>query len=165
MKRLGQIILMSLLIFAGLTVFAFAEETGIKDFDFSRPDFQAVVSMLSMEGHGTHDVSNCSVKQIYYDEIAEMMQKGMTKDDVIAYYVDNLGEQVLQAPPQKGFNLTLWITPFVILLLAALLIILLMKKWKKGSMPIAEDPFLSGAAETEAEIVSSMIEAERKKYL
>lgn len=163
MKHFGRIFLLILLSFSGLTVFA--EETGIKDFDFSRSDFQAVVSMLSMEGHGTHDVSNCSVKQIYYDEIAEMMQKGMTKDDVIAYYVDNLGEQALQAPPQQGFNLTLWITPFVILVLAALLIIVLMKKWKKGTMPIAEDSLLSGAAETEAEIVSSMIEAERKKYM
>jgi cytochrome c-type biogenesis protein CcmH len=85
MKRLGQVLLSSLLFLFGFTVFA--EETGMKDFDFSRPDFQAVVSMLSMEGHGTHDVSNCSVKKLYYEEIADMMNKGMSKDEVIDYYV------------------------------------------------------------------------------
>jgi cytochrome c-type biogenesis protein CcmH len=163
MKRLGQTIILGILLLAGLTVFA--EGTGIKDFDFSRPDFQAVVGMLSMEGHGTHDVSNCSVKKIYYDEIAEMMQKGMSKDEVIDYYVDNLGEQALQAPPQKGFNLTLWITPFVILFLAAILITYALKKWRKKSVPITKTEPLTQAGETEQAILSSMIEAERKKYL
>lgn len=163
MKRLGQTIILGILLLASLTVFA--EETGIKDFDFSRPDFQAVVSMLSMEGHGTHDVSNCSVKKIYYDEIAEMMQKGMSKDEVIDYYVDNLGEQALMAPPQKGFNLTLWITPFVIMIIAAMLIFIVLKKWRKRSQYITEDVPLTKTGEIEEEILSSMIEAERKKYL
>lgn len=163
MKRLGQTILLGILLLAGFTVLA--EETGIKDFDFSRPDFQGVVSMLSMEGHGTHDVSNCSVKKIYYDEIAEMMLEGMSKDEVIDYYVENLGEQALQAPPQKGFNLTLWVTPFVILILAAILITVVLKKWRKSSLPISDEQPISEAGETEQEILSSMIEAERKKYL
>jgi cytochrome c-type biogenesis protein CcmH len=163
MKRLGQVLLSSLLFLVGFTVFA--EETGMKDFDFSRPDFQAVVSMLSMEGHGTHDVSNCSVKKLYYEEIADMMQKGMSKDEVIDYYVENLGEQALQAPPQKGFNLTLWLTPFIILLLAAIFIFIVLKKWRQRSQPATDDVSLSETGETEAEILSSMIEAERKKYL
>lgn len=163
MRRLGQTILLGILLLAGLTVFA--EGTGVTDFDFSRPDFQAVVGMLSMEGHGTHDVSNCSVKKIYYDEIAEMMQKGMSKDEVIDYYVDNLGEQALQAPPQKGFNLTLWITPFILLFLAAILIMYVLKKWRRKNVPFTEEEPSTQAGETEQAILSSMIEAERKKYL
>ncbi|HAQ07771.1 MAG TPA: hypothetical protein DCR24_09700 [Bacillus bacterium] len=163
MKRLGQTIILGLILLSGISVLA--EETALKDFDFGRPDFQAVVSMLSMEGHGTHDVSSCSVKKIYYDEIAEMMLNGKSKEEVIDYYVDNLGEQALQAPPQKGFNLTLWVLPFVILLLAAVLITVLLKKWRKSSLPITEELPLSEAGETEKEILSSMIDSERKKYL
>lgn len=163
MKRLGQTILLGLMLLASFNVLA--EETGVEDFDFSRADFQGVVSMLSMEGHATHDVSNCSVKKIYYDEIAEMMLNGMSKDEVIDYYVDSLGEQALQAPPQKGFNLTLWVLPFVILLLAAILIIFVLKKWRKSILPLTEELPLAEAGETEKEILSSMIEAERKKYL
>lgn len=163
MRRLGQIVVVGILLLAGFNVFA--EETATKDFDFGRPDFQAVVSMLSMEGHGTHDVSNCSVKKLYYDEIAEMMQKGMTKDEVIDYYVKNLGEQALQAPPQKGFNLTLWITPFVLLLVAAVFIVFILKKWRNRSIPAGETSIAPDESETEQEILSSMIEAERKKYM
>ncbi|CAM3829328.1 cytochrome c-type biogenesis protein CcmH [Mesobacillus zeae] len=159
MKFLSNIMIAVLVLFGASTTFA-AE----KEFDYSRPDFQEVVGMLSMEGHGTHDVSNCSVKKLYYDEIAEMMNKGMSKDEVLDYYVKNLGDQALQAPPKKGFNMTLWYTPFLILMLAGGVIYFSLKKWVSKKVP-TPSPLVTVTESADAEILSSMIENERKKYL
>ena len=135
------------------------------DFDDSRKDFQAVVQMLDMEGHGNDDLATCNVKQLYYKEVAEMMQKGMNKDEILAYYVDQMGEEALKAPLKSGFSLTAWITPFLILIAATLLVYILIQKWvkKRNSLP-TEKIKPSTLDETENEILLSVIEEERKKY-
>ncbi|MEC1720259.1 cytochrome c-type biogenesis protein CcmH [Schinkia azotoformans] len=135
------------------------------DFDYSRKDFQAVVQMLDMEGHGNDDLATCNVKQLYYKEVAEMMQKGKNKDEILAYYVDQMGEEALKAPLKSGFSLTAWITPFLILIAAALLVYVLIQKWvkKRNSLP-TEKIKPSTLDETENEILLSVIEEERKKY-
>lgn len=109
-----------------LSSYAFAADD---EFDYSRKDFQEVVKMLNMEGHGNDDLATCNVKQLYYKEVAEMMNKGMKKDEILAYYVDQMGEEALKAPLKSGFSLTAWVTPFVILSIAPGLVYFIIKNW------------------------------------
>ncbi|TET46087.1 hypothetical protein E3J59_03375, partial [Candidatus Aerophobetes bacterium] len=52
-----------------------------------------------------------------------------TKDQIIGYFVAQYGEKILAAPPKKGFNLTAWITPFVVIALGAGIVYLVITKW------------------------------------
>ncbi len=45
---------------------------------------------------------------------------------------------MLAAPPQRGFNLVAWVTPFAVFLLATLATALLIRKWKLHTVPMPE---------------------------
>ncbi|WP_017755885.1 cytochrome c-type biogenesis protein CcmH [Calidifontibacillus oryziterrae] len=137
----------------------------VEEFDYSRKDFQEVVSMLDMEGHGNDDLATCNVKQLYYEEVAEMMTNGMNKDEILDYYVDQMGEEALKAPLKQGFSLTAWITPFIILLLATVLVYYIIQRLVKLRQTEPEIEVKHTAVdETENEILLSIVEEERKKY-
>lgn len=148
--------------FCAITVSA---NDGINEhFDYSNQEFRDTVDMLSMEGHGNDDYSSCNVKQLYYQEVAEMFGKGMTKQEILDYYVKELGISALKAPPKEGFNLALWITPFLIIFIVFVFLYFVMKKWKKKSDGlILKD--VPQSFDLERELYSSVIEEERKKYI
>jgi cytochrome c-type biogenesis protein CcmH len=163
MKRI-YVIVFVLLFFFNATIFVSANG-GIKEnFDYSNPVFRATVDMLNMEGHGNDDYSSCNVKQLYYQEVVAMFEKGMTKQEILDYYVKAQGVSALKAPPKKGFNLTLWTTPILLIVLGTILLYFLIRKWKKNN-PVFKYEDESQFLDTESEIYSSLIEAERKKFL
>lgn len=61
--------------------------------------------------------------------IGEKIARGETKDQIIEYFVVLYGEKVLAAPTKKGFNLTAWIIPFVVIAVGAGIIYLVLAKW------------------------------------
>ncbi|MFS1513696.1 cytochrome c-type biogenesis protein CcmH [Chengkuizengella sp. SCS-71B] len=155
MKRFVFLLIFSLLLSVNVI---FAEE----GFDYSSKEFQSIVSMLSMEGHSSDDLATCPVKQTYYNEVAEFLAQGKTKDEILNDYVDQLGEEALAAPIKTGFSLTAWITPFLLLFLATFLVYFLIKKWVSPNQ--SSDLNREFIDETENEILLSVIEKERKKY-
>ncbi len=61
--------------------------------------------------------------------IGEKIAQGETKDQIIGYFVSQYGEKVLAAPTKKGFNLTAWVAPFLVIGLGAGIISLVIVKW------------------------------------
>ena len=61
--------------------------------------------------------------------IEEMIDEGQDKDQIINYFVNQYGEKVLAAPGKKGFNLTAWVAPFIVIGLGAGIIWLAIAKW------------------------------------
>lgn len=49
-------------------------------------------------------------------EVRELMQKGMTDQEIKDYLVARYGDFVLYEPPVKGFTLLLWLGPFALLM-------------------------------------------------
>lgn len=49
-------------------------------------------------------------------EVRELMQKGMTDQEIKDYLVARYGDFVLYEPPVKSFTLLLWLGPFLLLL-------------------------------------------------
>lgn len=43
--------------------------------------------------------------------IRERLRAGQTRDEIIAYFVDQFGEGVLAAPPPRGSGLAVWLVP------------------------------------------------------
>ncbi len=95
-----------------------------------------------------------------------MMNKGWDKDKIREYYVNIYGEEILTSPEKSGFSLTAWVLPFVVLAVAAIAVFFMIRKWvkKKDSEEVVTD-YMNTEDEVEGEILSSMIDEERKKYL
>jgi cytochrome c-type biogenesis protein CcmH/NrfF len=71
---------------------------------------------------------------------------GMTGEELIAYYVSLHGEQVRISPTADGFNLIVWIGPFIVLFAGTALLVLMLRRWKAahpvevGGPPVEIDP-------------------------
>lgn len=61
----------------------------------------------------------CAPAKEITDQVAQMIETGQSKEEIIQYFVNTKGEQILAAPTKKGFNLTAWILPFLAIILGA----------------------------------------------
>lgn len=86
-------------------------------------------------------LKNCTCK--FSDEmrstIASKLKDGLTKDEILAFYIGQYGEKVLSAPTKKGFNLVAWITPFIVILLGAIVIRMVIAEWVKKKKDSAKE--------------------------
>jgi cytochrome c-type biogenesis protein CcmH len=161
LKRIFGVFWCLIILFGAINVTA-VEAKAKKGIDYNDPKFRETVDMLTMEGHNHDDLLSCAVKQNYYEDVAEMFDKGMTKKEILDYYENELGAQAILVPPAKGFNLALWITPFLLLVIVSILLYFLIKRWKKNNhvFVINEE---SSLIVQEDDIYIALIEDERKK--
>lgn len=142
-----------------------------KQIDYKSAEFKAVASQFNCtcgcgQDHYECDPNTCSLTKTFKQDLVSMMNKGWDKNKIRDYYVNIYGEEILTAPEKSGFSLTAWILPFVVLGLAAASLFFVIRKWvkKKGLEETSMDNEISKDA-VESEILSSMIDEERKKYL
>lgn len=142
-----------------------------KQFDYKSPEFKAVASQFACtcgcgQDHYECDPNTCNLTTEFKADLVDMMNKGWDKDKIRKYYVNIYGEEILTSPEKSGFSLTAWVLPFVVLGAAALALIIIIRKWvkkKRTEEPVIE--YQNTEDEVEGEILSSMIDEERKKYL
>ncbi len=63
------------------------------------------------------------------DLVLKKLRRGETKEEILQYFESRYGERILAKPNKKGFNLILWVFPFVLVALAAILIYFLIRRW------------------------------------
>ena len=63
--------------------------------------------------------------------IRERLAAGDSPDQVKAYFVEKYGLWILLSPPRQGFNLLVWVVPFVGLAAGLVLVVLLMRRWSR----------------------------------
>ncbi|MEC1523027.1 cytochrome c-type biogenesis protein CcmH [Neobacillus niacini] len=163
-------------IYIGLLLIAFIFQASIiqvqaKEFDYKSKEFEAVASQFMCtcgcgQDHFECDPKTCNLTVGFKEDIVEMMNKGWNKEKIREYYVNIYGEEILTAPEKSGFSLVAWVMPFVVLILAGVAIFFIIRKWvKKKETEVQTPDNESDKDEVEDEILSSMIEEERKKYL
>ncbi len=71
------------------------------------------------------------------------LAKGRTKDMVVQALVTQYGEVVLGAPKAKGFNLIVWVAPFLATLAGFAIALLVLRRWtlRKRALVPAAAPF------------------------
>ncbi|MCE2405273.1 MAG: cytochrome c-type biogenesis protein CcmH [Dehalococcoidia bacterium] len=69
--------------------------------------------------------------------VREKLAEGMTRDEVLRFFVERYGESVLAAPPKEGFNLIAWIVPIVAVLVGVVAVVLVVRAMRAGSLPLA----------------------------
>ena len=77
--------------------------------------------------------------------IRERLAAGESPEQVKAYFVDKYGTWILLSPPRQGFNLLVWIVPFVGLGLGLVLVLVLVRRWSRRPAAAAEPAPLSAA--------------------
>jgi cytochrome c-type biogenesis protein CcmH len=79
--------------------------------------------------------------------VREQLQQGKTPAEVLDYFVQRYGEWILLAPPKHGFNLVIWLLPFVLLPIGAVVIYLGARRWVRhpgageSSPPRLDSPY------------------------
>lgn len=84
--------------------------------------------------------------------IQEKIDGGLSKEEIVAYFVEQYGPKILAAPPKEGFNLTAWTVPFILIGAGAALIVFLLRIWVKGQPVQDEEGRLPPEGMTEEEV-------------
>ena len=74
------------------------------------------------------------------DLVLKKLRQGQSKEEILQYFESRYGERILAKPNKKGFNLILWVFPFVLVALAAILIYFLIRRWSARTQvtPVAD---------------------------
>ncbi len=62
-------------------------------------------------------------------EIDRRLSLGQSKETILEFFVQQFGDGILTAPPQKGFNLVAYAAPFVGLLIGLVVAVIFVWKW------------------------------------
>ncbi|HJR03783.1 MAG TPA: cytochrome c-type biogenesis protein [Methylomirabilota bacterium] len=91
--------------------------------------------------------------------IRERLAAGDSPEQVKAYFVEKYGLWILLAPPRQGFNLLVWVVPFVAIGLGLVLIFVVLRRWSRRPATPALPPTVDPAMR--ARIRREMTEGER----
>ena len=64
-------------------------------------------------------------------EIAQSLDAGKGREEILASFVSTYGEKILSAPTKTGFNLAAWVTPFLVVVAGGILIGVMSLRWSK----------------------------------
>lgn len=140
------------------------------EYDYKSPEFKAVASQFMCtcgcgQDHYACDMAGCKNTDAFKHDLLTMMNEGKNKDEIREYYVNTLGEEILSAPEKKGFSLTAWVLPFAAIGGAGSGIFFVLYRWvRRRNTNLVVENTEEPMDEVESEILSSMIEEERKKY-
>ena len=70
--------------------------------------------------------------------IRERLAAGDSPEQVTAYFVERYGLWILLAPPRHGFNLLVWVVPFVGLAAGLVLVLVLARRWSRRAASAPE---------------------------
>jgi cytochrome c-type biogenesis protein CcmH/NrfF len=63
--------------------------------------------------------------------IRQQLAEGRSEKQVLAYFSDVYGNDILESPPQQGFTSLIWIMPVLMLLAGATAVATLARDWQK----------------------------------
>ena len=72
--------------------------------------------------------------------IRERLAAGDSPEQVKAYFVEKYGLWILLSPPRQGFNLLVWVVPFVALGAGLVLVLLLVRRWSRRAAEASPGP-------------------------
>jgi cytochrome c-type biogenesis protein CcmH len=72
-------------------------------------------------------------------EIRELLAAGKTEREILDYYASTYGERILASPRARGFNLLVYILPWVALLAGAAIVIAFLRKQRSATPPSRQE--------------------------
>jgi cytochrome c-type biogenesis protein CcmH len=75
---------------------------------------------------------NCTYSPGLHRQVVALAEQGKTAQQIIDAFIAQYGQQVLMAPPKRGFNLVGYLLPSVVVLVAAGFLILMLRRWTRA---------------------------------
>jgi cytochrome c-type biogenesis protein CcmH len=94
------------------------------------------------------------------DLVIKKLRQGETKEEILQYFESRYGERILAKPNKRGFNLILWVLPFVSVALAAIVIYFLIRRWS-ARLPVKPVPH---SGEGQLDEYKERLEKELKRF-
>ncbi len=69
--------------------------------------------------------------------IRERLAAGETPEQIVTYFVDKYGQWILLAPPREGFNMLVWVAPFVALAVGLVVVALTLGRWRRRAAAVS----------------------------
>ncbi|HEY7820929.1 MAG TPA: cytochrome c-type biogenesis protein CcmH [Vicinamibacteria bacterium] len=117
-------------LFAGLSTLLAQER-------LSTPEYREATSSLMCQCGGcsatvyTCAMEHCHSAEPIREEIAERIQKGESVASILQVFEERYGLGILAAPPARGFHLTAWIAPLLVLLIGFFVTRSVLLSWKR----------------------------------
>ena len=85
----------------------------------------------------------------FRDEIRSQMRAGRTDDEILNFFADRYGQEVLLTPPSSGLGGLVWIIPVVAVAAAFLMLFFLFRRWRNDRTDVhataADEALVAGA--------------------
>jgi cytochrome c-type biogenesis protein CcmH len=76
---------------------------------------------------------NCTYSPGLHKQVMAMAQQGKNEQEIIDAFVSEYGQQVLMAPPKRGFNLAGYFVPSLAILVAGGFLVRVLRRWTRES--------------------------------
>jgi cytochrome c-type biogenesis protein CcmH len=80
--------------------------------------------------------SNNETSSQMRDLVLKKLRQGESKEEILHYFESRYGERIMAKPDKEGFNLILWVLPFVLVALATISIYFLIRRWSSRGQAI-----------------------------
>lgn len=132
-------------------------------FTYNSKEFKHIIAQLDMQGHADHELSTCSMKKIYYDEVIEMLNGGKSENEIIQSYVDEYGQAALRTPGGGTSGWIAWGMPAAGFGIGSVIFGVWLRKLTLKKAKIQNASERSWESEVEKEITSKTFDEERRK--
>jgi cytochrome c-type biogenesis protein CcmH len=95
---------------------------------------------------------SCTYSPGLHKEVLALAGQGKTAQEIIDAFVAQYGQQVLMAPPKRGFNLAGYFVPSIAIVIAAAFLIRTLRRWTRSAevtAPVLDAPPDASPAELE----------------
>lgn len=65
--------------------------------------------------------------------IRQQLQAGKSESEVLQYFANRYGEQIIWSPPWQGFSLLAWLVPVLLLLGGSIVLLSILRDWRMVS--------------------------------
>jgi cytochrome c-type biogenesis protein CcmH len=132
-------------------------------FTYNSKEFKQIIGQLDMQGHADHELSTCSVKKIYYDEVVEMLNGGKTEPEIIQSYVEEYGQAALRTPGGGTSGWIAWGMPAAGVGIGSVIVGVWLRKLTVKKAESKLETKAAWNSEVEKEIAAKTFDEERRK--
>jgi cytochrome c-type biogenesis protein CcmH/NrfF len=103
----------------------------------------------------------CSTSPAMHRRVVALADQGKTAQQILDAFVQQGGIAILMAPPKRGFNLTAYYVPSVLIIAAAVVLTLALRRWSRASAPATPTTPSGDVAASPAELEQLRRELDR----